>query len=455
MEPQIQYVKTSDGVNIAYYAIGNGPPYIAMSPRISSNIEDEWKIPSLQAIFRAAASAFTFVKYDMRGCGLSDRDVGEFSLEAMMRDLDAVADRTAPGSFALSCAGTSVPVGVAYAAIHPERVSHLVLWAVLRGASVESPDPLDQLLWLARTDWKLASESWMAAVDSWSNQEDARSYAAMMRRSVAPETFFRHETASNEWDVSELAPRVRARTLVVHPRDHPYYPTEGARSLAAAIPGARLVLSEGNTVLVLGPQALAAMSEFLSDLTGSIPEAMSRVIAGRTAPERAADPPSGTAVILFADIVDSTAITEQLGDAAFREKARELDTAMRAIIREHAGNAIDGKLLGDGVLAVFKSAREAIDAALRCAAAGHAGGLPLHLGIHAGDVIREEDNVYGGAVNIASRISGLSAPGELLVSDTVRSLARTSAVVRFEDRGEHALKGVADAQRVFAVIREP
>jgi DNA-binding CsgD family transcriptional regulator len=77
--------------------------------------------------------------------------------------------------------------------------------------------------------------------------------------------------------------------------------------------------------------------------------------------------------------------------------------------------------------------------------------LPLHLGLHAGDVIREENNVYGGAVNIASRISGLSAPGQVLVSDIVRGLARTSAGVRFEDRGEQTLKGVGEPVRVWAV----
>jgi class 3 adenylate cyclase len=163
--------------------------------------------------------------------------------------------------------------------------------------------------------------------------------------------------------------------------------------------------------------------------------------------------------ILFADIVDSTALTERLGDAAFRAKARELDGALRSVIREHAGTPIEGKLLGDGVLAVFTSARQAIEAALACAGAGGDAGLPLHLGLHAGDVIRESDpdgrsNVYGGAVNIASRISGLSAPGEVLVSETVRSLARTSAGVRFEDRGEQTLKGVGEAVRVWAVAQE-
>src|SRR5207245_4308545 len=120
--------------------------------------------------------------------------------------------------------------------------------------------------------------------------------------------------------------------------------------------------------------------------------------------------PSGTAVILFADIVDSTALTERLGDAAFRDKARKLDGALRGVIREHAGTAIEGKLLGDGVLAVFTSARQAIEAALACATEREGAGLPLHLGLHAGDVIREDNNVYGGAGNIASRTSGPSAP---------------------------------------------
>jgi class 3 adenylate cyclase len=160
---------------------------------------------------------------------------------------------------------------------------------------------------------------------------------------------------------------------------------------------------------------------------------------------------SGTAVILFADIANSTALTERLGDAAFRDRARELDSALRAIIREANGTPVEGKLLGDGVLAVFTSARQAIEAALKCGAAGDEAGLPLHLGLHAGDVIREENNVFGGAVNIAARISGISAPGEVLISDTLRGLARTSAGVAFEDRGEQALKGVGEAVRVFAV----
>ncbi len=108
---------------------------------------------------------------------------------------------------------------------------------------------------------------------------------------------------------------------------------------------------------------------------------------------------------------------------------------------------------------VFTSARQAIDAAQRCRDLGNEAGLPLHLGIHAGDVVREVDsdgraNVHGGAVQVAARVQSAAAPGEILVSDIVRGLARTSAGVEFEDRGEHELKGIAEPQRLFAVRAE-
>jgi adenylate cyclase len=107
--------------------------------------------------------------------------------------------------------------------------------------------------------------------------------------------------------------------------------------------------------------------------------------------------------------------------------------------------------LGDGVLATFPSAAQAIDGARRCLALSAASELGLHIGLHAGDVIREENNVFGGAVNIAARICSLSEPGQILVSDVVRGMARSSAGVEFEDRGEQAMKGVGEPVRVYEV----
>jgi class 3 adenylate cyclase/DNA-binding CsgD family transcriptional regulator len=239
-----------------------------------------------------------------------------------------------------------------------------------------------------------------------------------------------------KWDVSALLPKVATPTLLLYAQRNPVLGPEHAREVASVMPDARVIVFEAGAGW---DRLLAEISSFL----GTSPT---------TAGAQSLTPvPQGTAIILFADIADSTALTEGFGDAAFRAKARALDRALRSVIRGHAGTPIEGKLLGDGVLAVFTSARQAIEAALACAAAGSNAALPLHLGLHAGDVIREDNNVYGGAVNIASRISGLSGPGEVLVSDIVRGLARTSAGVRFEDRGEQLLKGVSDAVRVWAV----
>jgi class 3 adenylate cyclase len=165
--------------------------------------------------------------------------------------------------------------------------------------------------------------------------------------------------------------------------------------------------------------------------------------------------PEGTVTIMFADIADSTGLTERLGDAAFRSLARTLDGSMRVIIAETGGVPVEGKLLGDGLMAVFASARQAIDCGVRVNAAADATAFGLHLGLHAGDVIREDGNVFGGAVNIAARVAALASPGEVLVSETVRSLARTSANVTFESRGLRALKGVEDPHWLYAIVAAP
>ena len=163
---------------------------------------------------------------------------------------------------------------------------------------------------------------------------------------------------------------------------------------------------------------------------------------------------TGMTAILFLDIADSTALTTKLGDAAYREKERELDRKLRAAIKAASGTPVEGKVLGDGIMSVFTSARQAIEAAQRCRDLGNEAGLPLHLGIHAGDVVREGNNVHGGAVQVAARVVDIAEVGEILVSDIVRGLARTSAGVEFEDRGKHELKGIAEPQRLFAVQAE-
>jgi class 3 adenylate cyclase len=203
---------------------------------------------------------------------------------------------------------------------------------------------------------------------------------------------------------------------------------------------------------------LVTVSRVTSDWPGPFsdePEDSARIILEFLDEDAARDTPvlfpEGTAIILFADIVESTALTERMGDTVFRSQSRSVDKNLRAIIREHGGGVVEGKVLGDGVMAVFTSTARAIECAVGCHDATLGSELELRIGLHAGDVIREEGNVYGGAVNIAARVAGEAAAGETLVSATVRELARTSAGVSFEDRGERDLKGVGEAVRVWAV----
>jgi class 3 adenylate cyclase len=331
---------------------------------------------------------------------------------------------------------TSGPIAIAYAVRHPERVSRLLLWcSFARSADVLDAPQFQGLLALAEKDWGLFTETLASVVFGWAAGEPARRFAAYMRECTTSEFMARARPILASLDVSDLLPEVQARTLVMHRRSMVYPSLEGAKFLASQIPNARLAVFDGDTSQ-LGSDA----DRIIDQIEQFLAEGSDEVV------------PEGTSVILFADIVDSTALTEQLGDAEFRKRARALDDAMRATIRSHGGVPIEGKLLGDGVLAVFRSGREGIEGALGCRTAADGSGLRLHLGLHAGDVTREGNNVYGGAVNIASRIASLAGPGELLISETVRSLARTSADVGFEDRGRHELKGVSEPQQIWAVV---
>jgi class 3 adenylate cyclase/pimeloyl-ACP methyl ester carboxylesterase len=434
MEPRIQYAKTSDGVNIAYWTLGEGAPIVEMPGLPFAVSQLEWQMAETRRWHQQLASGRKLVRYDCRGFGLSGREVDDFTLPAMIRDLEAVVEQLGLQRFVVFAPIHAGPAAIAYTTRYPAQVSHLILWhAYARGWEFWQSAEAQAIIQLRDKSWELYTG------------EAPQRLAALIRQSVNPKTLRSFFAATLNYDVEELLPKVGSPTLVITRRQASLPNTADiAKRLASCIPGAHLVVVDGTG-------AMPYMSE-----VESVVRAINQFLGfgGQDIYEEVAAPPQGMTAILFADIVDSTALTERLGDAPFRAKARDLDAALRTVIREHAGTPIEGKLLGDGVLAVFTSARQAIEAALACGKAGEDARLPLHLGLHAGDVIREDNNVYGGAVNIAARISGLSAPGEVLVSDVVRSLARTSAGVEFEDRGEQALKGVGEPVRVWAVVED-
>jgi pimeloyl-ACP methyl ester carboxylesterase len=127
MEPRIQYSRTQDGLNIAFWAIGQGTPVVHMPAPPASHIQLEWQIPEVRTWYERLAEHRMLVHYDCRGSGLSERECSDFSIEAHCRDLEAVVDRLGLQTFALAGGVHAGPVAVAYAVNNPERVSHLIL----------------------------------------------------------------------------------------------------------------------------------------------------------------------------------------------------------------------------------------------------------------------------------------------------------------------------------------
>jgi class 3 adenylate cyclase/pimeloyl-ACP methyl ester carboxylesterase len=426
--------------------MGDGQPLI-ISSNIWNHLAMTWRGELMDATLQLIRDGFRVIRYDMRGFGMSDRDVTDFSLDAQTADLEALRAHLNLEQFAPYGHVMATPACITYATRHPERLTHLLLTVPFaHGEDWYRGSPtlqgLESFRALGEQQWELYTVTHATALISMSaSTADAAELAALMRASASPETLSRYFEALRKQDVTERLAEIHTPTLILV--------TERAagasfsKMVARGVAGARLAVL-GTPLIVPSMVEGAAVTEFV---LGHEP------VGPRTS--SASEPiPSGTAIILFADIVDSTALIERLGDTAFRDKARGLDEAMRAAIRANGGTPVEGKTLGDGVLAVFTSAKQAIACAQVCHAAARAAGLSLHAGIHAGDVIREADNVYGGAVTIAARVAAASAAGETLVSGTVRDLARTSAGVTFEDRGEHALKGIDEPVRVWAVREE-
>jgi class 3 adenylate cyclase/pimeloyl-ACP methyl ester carboxylesterase len=443
-EPQIRYTKTNDGVSIAYFTMGEGRPCFVSSPLTFAHVGLEMRIPAIAALYERVAAESMVIRWDPRNYGMSQRGVERLGIEDWARDVTAVGDSLGLDEF--DVLAINAPYPAVLAAQQPGRIRRLVLAVPppVRLADLFANENQAAVRSLAATNWEVFTETHAHFLQGWNPNPDLP-FAQFIRESVDQADYLRVMAAWREWDATPYLPLVSCPTLVVSGGNN----SKIAREYAAAIPGARFLdveVGASNLVAAILSTRNSAIEEFLREGTADARTTLR--------PDRVPTPrqkATGSAVILFTDIADSTALTERLGDARFRDASRALDAGLRGAIRECGGTTVDAKTLGDGVLATFGSAAQAIDGARRCLALSAASEFGVHIGLHAGDVIREDGNVFGGAVNIAARICGLSAPGEILVSDVVRGMARSSAGVTFDDRGEQEMKGVGDPVRVYAV----
>ncbi len=443
MEPRIQYAQTKDGVSIAFWTLGEGEPLVHTPNHPLSHVELEWRFPERRRWYEDLSRGRKLIRYDSRGSGLSERNVEECPLEALVQDLEAVVDRLRLERFALLGYFMTGTVAVAYAARHPERVSHLALWcAPARPAVVLSGPRADAMRQLAQTDWEGFTLTFAHWAGGWSEGEAARRFAAFIRECVSPEELLLAYDAMSEHDVTTLLPQVRAPTLVFQRRQLSWLPVDVARDVASKIPDARMALLDGDSMTpYLGDMesVIAAINEFLGEDEEAAPKAES--------PE-----PGAFRTILFTDVEGSTALTDRLGDARARELLREHERMVREALKSHGGAEV--KTLGDGFMASFSSATKALECAIAMQRAcaehnkGAAEPIRVRIGLNAGEPIAEDDDLYGTAVNLAARIAAKAEGGEILTSDTVRGLVAGKKFL-FSDRGETAMRGFEDPVRLF------
>jgi DNA-binding winged helix-turn-helix (wHTH) protein/pimeloyl-ACP methyl ester carboxylesterase len=254
----IQFCTAPDGVRIAYAVVGKGPPLVKTGHWLT-HLEHDWNSPIWRPHLRAFAS-YRLVRYDARGNGLSDWEVPDFSFDARVRDLETVVDAAGLDRFPLLGVSQGCAVSIAYAVLHPERVSHLVLYGGFargrrRRGSEREVQTSDAVLTLMRQGWGQDNPAFRQMFTSLfipgGTMEQMQWYNDLQRNSTSPENAIRLRRASDEIDVTHLLPQVSTPTLVLHCRNDALQPFEEGRILAAGIPGARFVALEGQNHIIL------------------------------------------------------------------------------------------------------------------------------------------------------------------------------------------------------------
>jgi class 3 adenylate cyclase len=453
MEQHIRFCTTSDGVRIAYATVGQGQPLVRVLGWFT-HLEFDWQMlgPELEA----SAWKGLFVRYDGRGMGLSDRDVQDFSLDAQVRDLEAVIDALKLRRCALEAFSEGGPTAIAYAVRHPERVSRLILYgSYARVPLAETEEGREQIALLGKlisggwgNDVPASRQFFTALFMPDADGDSIRYFNELQRVSTSARNAAAFWAEIARLDVRDLLPRVKAPTLVIHRRGDAIVSFEQGRELAALIPGARFLPLEGrnHSMLPYEPeytQSDRAMAEFLAE---------DRRPAGRRSSK--AIGPSGPVTVLFTDVEGSTSLTHRLGDARAREALRTHEHIVRDALRSCGGSEI--KTMGDGFMASFSSATRALECAIavqRAMAEHNETALEpilVRIGLNAGEPIAEEKDLFGTAVNLAARVAAKAAGGEILVSDVVRQLVAGKGFL-FSDRGDVALRGFEDPVRLYEV----
>jgi len=279
VQQQIRFCKSAGGAQVAFAVSGDGPPLVKVA-NFLTHLEFDWRSPVMQPWLLDLGRGRTLLRYDPRGCGLSDRNAEDLSLETWVADLEAVVDAAGLERFALFAHSQGGAIGIAYAARHPERVSHLILlggWprsVMKRDLTPAQMEEMRMLVKLAGIGWGLDNPAYRQVFTSLlipdSTPEQSRGFSDLERMCTSAKCAAQIFSSVGKFDVMELAPQVKCPTLVMHARSDAMVPFEEGRLIAGMIPNARFVLLEGRNHFLLPHEA--AWKEFFEELRGFLPD---------------------------------------------------------------------------------------------------------------------------------------------------------------------------------------
>jgi class 3 adenylate cyclase len=449
---ETRYVKTSDGVYIAYQVLGSGPVDLTMDfHAYAGNVDLIWDEPDWGA-FMVGFTEFTrLIVHDRRGSGASTRNVPPPNLETRAADLLAVLDEVGSDAPVLGGAASTGAMQALFAATYPARTSGLV-WNYPRPRLARAPD----------YPWGQGPEMFeeaLAQTASWGTTEHARDlaltraaqrvgiphderhtltvdeelvrrYARVTRNTVSPDVAEELTRIAWQTDVRDILSSVHAPTaLVIGDADAP------------------AELEEAEYVASLMPNATVHR---LSGRSGLQVEAIMDIVREFAGIERRRAASTVLATVLFTDLVDSTRMQAELGDRGWRELLLAHHAAIRAALSHWGGTEHD--TAGDGFFASFAGPARAISCAHEIAERVGDLGVETRAGVHIGECEVIDGKPGGLAVSIAARLLGTAGPREVIVSQTVKDLVAGSGF-SLVDRGEHALKGIPDRWRLY--VAEP
>jgi class 3 adenylate cyclase len=441
--PETKYAKLGDSY-IAYQTVGEGPIDQIYVMGIASHVDVQWEYPRTGQFAERVASFSRMIYFDRRGSGASD----PVPLDALptwedwSEDAGAVLDAVGSERAAVTVSLDAGPRGLLFAATYPERVSALMLLNT-SARFLAAPDypigfsteDMEARVAMIAAGWGTEAMTEVVAPSQARDPALRRLAAKFMRAAATPRAVAAQLRYVFGLDARSVLPLIQVPTMVMHARDCWVIPFEHGRYLAEHIPGAKLVeLPGGDPNPVTDPEAtevaLDSMQEFL------------------TGQRRAREPDRVLSTVLFTDIVGSTEHAAELGDHRWKELLDRVDRIAQGEIEKFGGRLI--KTTGDGHLATFDGPGKAVRCARSLIESVSSLGIQLRAGLHTGEVELRGPDVGGIAVHIGARVSSLAAPSEVLVSRTVTDLVAGSGL-EFEDRGEHALRGVGGEWRLFSV----